>query len=151
MLLQWSLPACISSFPVSFFYKMLISTAGIILKDNKFLLALRNPGTSIGESWEFPGGKAEESETPREALTREYKEEFNVEIKVGKRICSGTFTNRDREFEIFGYLVNLVSEELTLREHSRTGWFSLKEMTDLQMAGSDKQIVETLKCLYPPE
>jgi len=130
---------------------MLISTAGIILKNNKFLLALRNPGTSIGESWEFPGGKAEENETPREALIREYKEELNVEIKVGKRICGGEFTNRGREFEIFGYLVNLVSDELTLSEHSRTGWFSLKEMAGLQMAGSDKQIVENLKCLYPLE
>ena len=130
---------------------MLISTAGIILKNNKFLLALRNPGTSIGESWEFPGGKAEKNETPPEALKREYKEELNVEIKVGKRICGGKFTNRDREFEIFGYLVNLVSEKLTLSEHSRTEWFSLKEMTDLHMAGSDRQIVETLKCLYPLE
>ena len=130
---------------------MLISTAGIILKNNKFLLALRIPGTSIGESWEFPGGKAEKNETPQEALIREYKEELNVEIKVGKRICGGKFTNRGREFEIFGYLVNLVSDELTLSEHSRTGWFSLKEMSGLQMAGSDKQIVENLKCLYPLE
>ena len=130
---------------------MIISTAGIVIKNNKFLLALRKPGTSIGESWEFPGGKAEENETPQEALRREYKEELNVEIKVGKRICGGKFTNRGREFEIFGYLVNLVSEDMTLREHSRTGWFSLNEMAGLQMASSDKQIVETLKCLYPLE
>ncbi len=130
---------------------MLISTAGIIAQNNKFLLALRNPGTSIGESWEFPGGKAEENETPQEALKREYQEELSVEIKVGKRICGGKFTNRGREFEIYGYLVNLVSEEMTLKEHSMTGWFSLKEMADLQMAGSDKQIVNTLKCLYPLE
>ncbi len=130
---------------------MIISTAGIVIKNNKFLLALRKPGTSIGESWEFPGGKAEPDESPEDALSREYKEELNVDIKVGKRICGGTFTNRGREFEIFGYLVSLVSENLTLSEHSRTGWFSLKEMAGLQMAGSDKQIVETLKCLYPLE
>ena len=75
---------------------MVISTAAIAVKGDKFLLALRNPGTSIGESWEFPGGKTEEGENPREALIRELSEELGIEITVGKRICSGAFTNNER-------------------------------------------------------
>jgi len=130
---------------------MIISTAGIAIKNNKFLLALRIPGTSIGESWEFPGGKAEEGETPSDALKREFKEELNIEIETGERICDGSFKNRGREFEIFGFLVQLMSEEFLLIDHSKTGWFSLDEMASLKMAGSDKQIVQKLKCLYPQE
>ena len=128
---------------------MIISTAGIAIKDNKFLMALRLPGTSIGESWEFPGGKAEGNETPSEALRREFKEELNIEIEIGKRICSGNFKNRDKEFEIYGFLIKLVSEKFLLIDHSAIGWFSLDEMASLKMAGSDKQIVNKLKYLYP--
>ena len=128
---------------------MIISTAGIATKNNKYLLALRLPGTSIGESWEFPGGKAEVGETPEEALIREFKEELNIDIEVGKRVCNGKFKNKDKEFEIFGFLIRLLSEKFLLDEHSKTGWFSLNEMASLQMAGSDKQIVQKLKYLYP--
>ncbi len=124
---------------------MLKSTAGIAVKDNKFLLALRNPGTSIGESWEFPGGKAEIGETPEEALIREFQEELNIEIEVGERICSGKFKNKEKEFEIFGFLIHLLSDKFTLSEHSKVDWFTLNEMASLKMAGSDKQIVHKLK------
>jgi 8-oxo-dGTP diphosphatase len=127
---------------------MIISTAGIALKDNTFLLALRKPGTSIGESWEFPGGKGEYGETPEEALKREFWEELNIQIEVGKRICDGTFRNNEKVFEIYGFIIQLLTEDFTLIEHSRIGWFSLDEMASLKMAGSDKQIVNKLKQIY---
>jgi len=130
---------------------MTISTAGIAIKDNKFLLALRLPGTSIGESWEFPGGKAETGETPEEALIREFKEELNIDIEVGKRVCKGNIKNNGKEFEIFGFLIKLGSEKFLLSEHNKIGWFSLDEIASLQMAGSDKQIVQKLKYLYQQE
>ena len=130
---------------------MTISVAGIAVKGNKFLLALRNPGTSIGESWEFPGGKAEDGESPSEALIREFREELGIEIKVGKRICSGNFTNNGKEYEIYGFLVDLESNDFTLTEHSKTEWFTLTEMANIKMAGSDSQIVQCLKYLYLQE
>ena len=126
----------------------MISTAGIAFRDNKFLLALRIPGTSIGESWEFPGGKAEKGEAPEEALIREFWEELNIKIEVGKRICDGAFSNNEKKFEIYGFLIKLITEEYVLIEHSRVGWFTLDEMASLKMADSDKQIVQKLRQLF---
>mgnify|MGYP005651586573 CR=1 FL=1 len=130
---------------------MIISTAGIAKKNNKFLMALRIPGTSIGESWEFPGGKANGAETPEDALKREFREELDIDIAVGKRICNGNFENNGTKYEIYGFLIELLSEKISLHEHSRVEWFTLEDMASLKMAGSDKQIVQALKYLYLPE
>ena len=55
---------------------MIEVVAGIIYKNNKFLIAQRNLKKSQGAFWEFPGGKVEAGETCEEALKREIKEEF---------------------------------------------------------------------------
>lgn len=122
-----------------------ISTAGIALKNDRVLVALRKPGTSIGESWEFPGGKSEEGETPEQTLIREYLEEFDVKIKVLKKICDGSFRNGDKEYLLFGYLISLGSEIFNLKEHSEIQWIDVKDLSSLPMADSDRQIADCLK------
>ena len=58
-------------------------TAGIIKKNDKFLIAQRKEDSSVGPGkWEFPGGKIEFWENPKQCLKREIKEELNIEIKV---------------------------------------------------------------------
>ena len=42
------------------------STAAVIIKNNKILIAKRKPGGTLGDKWEFPGGKVEIDETPEE-------------------------------------------------------------------------------------
>ncbi|RKX87467.1 MAG: NUDIX hydrolase [Spirochaetes bacterium] len=121
-----------------------ISLAGIAFDNGKVLVALRNPGTSIGESWEFPGGKLEEGESPEETLKREYLEEFDAEIEVGERICRGKFSNKDCHYTLYGYLIT-VKSELRLKEHSEVRWVSLRELDNLPMAASDRQLAECLK------
>ncbi len=121
-----------------------LSLAGIAFDKGKVLVALRNPGTSIGESWEFPGGKSEEGETPEETLKREYLEEFDAEIEVGERICQGKFSNKNRHYTLYGYLIT-VKSELRLKEHSEVRWVSIPELDDLPMAASDRQLSECLK------
>lgn len=124
---------------------MRISTAGLAQKNGKFLLALRKPGSSIGESWEFPGGKVEEGESPKEALKREFLEEFQVPILVGDLIYQDAFQNRNIDYELRAYAVRLLNKGFTLSEHQKTAWFTVEEMFGLPMAGSDRSIVEFLR------
>ncbi len=121
-----------------------LSLAGIAVKDGKVLVALRKPGTSIGESWEFPGGKSEEGESPGQTLIREYLEEFDADIEVGEKVCSGSFRNREKEYILAGYLITLKSD-LTLKEHSALKWVTPGELDGLTMAVSDRQIAECVK------
>ena len=121
-----------------------LSLAGIALKDGKVLVALRNPGTSIGESWEFPGGKSEAGESPRDTLIREYREEFDADIEVGEKICSGEFSNKGKDYILNGYLIT-VKSELHLKEHSEIRWVDISDLDNLPMASSDRQIAACLK------
>lgn len=61
----------------------IIVTAGVIVEQGKVLMAQRKENSSRGLLWEFPGGKMEEGEEPRETLRRELKEELDIETEVG--------------------------------------------------------------------
>jgi 8-oxo-dGTP diphosphatase len=121
-----------------------VSTAGLLQKDDRFLLALRKPGGAIGKLWEFPGGKAEPGETPPEALVREWKEELETGITVGELVCSGRFKHFEKEYTLLAYRVTTTDVPTPGPEHQSIGWFVLEEMENLAMPDSDRIIVEAL-------
>ena len=49
---------------------MIEVVAGVIYKNNKFLIAQRNFKKAQGGLWEFPGGKVEKNESYESALIR---------------------------------------------------------------------------------
>ena len=57
-----------------------VAAAVILRPDGAFLLGQRAPATFYPGYWEFPGGKVEEGETPRDALVRELHEELEIEV-----------------------------------------------------------------------
>lgn len=121
-----------------------VSTAGVAVSNNRFFVAKRNPGTSIGELWEFPGGKTERGEKPVEALVREFKEEFDADIKVGRLLCSGLFTNKGNTYRLKAYRIEILSENLKLNEHSETAWVEKNKLQELKFPASDMIIVNYL-------
>lgn len=61
---------------------MLVSAA-VVVRDGKVLLSQRKGGTHLAGAWEFPGGKVEPGEDPKDALVRELREELGVDATVG--------------------------------------------------------------------
>ena len=63
--------------------KTVIVAAALLAGRGKILLTQRSEGDEQGLLWEFPGGKVEGGEEPRQALRRELREELGVEGEVG--------------------------------------------------------------------
>ncbi len=64
--------------------KTVVVAAAVVVEGRRVLLTQRKVGTHLAGAWEFPGGKVEAGEDPREALRRELREEIGIEASVGE-------------------------------------------------------------------
>jgi len=61
--------------------------AALIVKDGKVLVCQRTRHQTMPLKWEFPGGKIEEGEQPRDALRRELDEELGIIATIGDEVA----------------------------------------------------------------
>jgi 8-oxo-dGTP diphosphatase len=61
--------------------------AGLIVENGKLLVCQRTRHQTMPLKWEFPGGKIEEREQPRDALRRELEEELGIDATIGDEVA----------------------------------------------------------------
>ena len=61
--------------------------AALIAKDGKLLVCQRTRHQTMPLKWEFPGGKIEPKEQPRDALRRELEEELGILATIGDEVA----------------------------------------------------------------
>jgi 8-oxo-dGTP diphosphatase len=61
--------------------------AALIHQDGKLLVCQRTRHQTMPLKWEFPGGKIEEGEQPRDALRRELEEELGIIATIGDELA----------------------------------------------------------------
>ena len=119
-------------------------TAAVINREGLVLLAKRPPGGLLGGMWEFPGGKQEENETLPETLTREIKEELNLEVEIGSQLGKYHHAYTHYKVTLYAYQCRMISEDLQLNYHTETVWVSLEGLSDYPMGKIDRQIANQL-------
>ncbi|MGZ0211999.1 MAG: (deoxy)nucleoside triphosphate pyrophosphohydrolase, partial [Actinomycetales bacterium] len=77
--------------------KQINVVGAVVIREGLILCAQRGPHGALPGMWEFPGGKIEADETPRDALAREIAEELECEVAVGELI---TTTAHEYDFGI---------------------------------------------------
>lgn len=123
-------------------------SAGIIVCQNKILIAQRKRGKDLEYFWEFPGGKIEQGETCEECLHREILEEFNMEINVGEFFMESSYDYDFGTFVLEVYWAQCPQEEIPdLFEHEQAQWVELKDLAKYNFAPADIPIVEALSKL----
>lgn len=129
---------------------MKISVAGIAVINSLVFIARRQNVGQMACRWEFPGGKVEDGEKPEIALKREYKEEFNADISVGREIATGYFTHNGCKVKLIAYEVHFNEENINwiLTEHSEIKWVPLDDIPQESFVDSDLMLYDEIRRFY---
>ena len=115
--------------------------AAIILRDGQVFATQRGYGEFQGW-WEFPGGKIEAGESPKEALKREIREELDAEIEVGELLQTVEWDYPNFHLTMHCFICSLLSESLHLNEHEAAIWLSSETLRSVRWLPADEILLD---------
>jgi 8-oxo-dGTP diphosphatase len=119
--------------------------AALIQKEGKLLVCQRTRHQTMPLKWEFPGGKIEEGEQPRDALRRELDEELGILATIGDEIAriQHEYPNGGM-VELRFYLVREYQREIENRIFREIQWSGLKDLPAYDFLEADRTLVNDL-------
>lgn len=122
--------------------KIISVTCALIEYEQGVIAVQRSEKMKLPLKWEFPGGKLEPSESEKDCIEREIKEELEIQISVGARLTSSVHHYPDFSIKLIPFLAKHESGELKLTEHKKYKVLKKHELLDLDWAAADVPIVK---------
>jgi 8-oxo-dGTP diphosphatase len=119
--------------------------AALIWQDGTVLVCQRTRHQTMPLKWEFPGGKIEEGEQPRDAMRRELEEELGINAEVGDEVAR--FRHRypnGSAVELRFYDVRKYSGEIENRIFKEIRWAKPAELPAFDFLEADLKLVQDL-------
>ena len=119
--------------------------AGLIVRDGKLLVCQRTRHQTMPLKWEFPGGKIEEREQPRDALRRELEEELGILATIGDEVkrVQHEYPNGGM-VELRFFVVREYKKEIENRIFKDIQWADPKELPKFDFLEADLTLVRDL-------
>jgi 8-oxo-dGTP diphosphatase len=119
--------------------------AALIFKDGKVLVCQRTRHQTMPLKWEFPGGKIEEGEQPRDALRRELDEELGIDASVGDEVARIRHQYKSgSSVELRFFVVNEYKGELENKIFRDMRWSERSELQSYDFLEADLELVKDL-------
>lgn len=113
-------------------------------KPTKIFATAKGYGEFKGQ-WEFPGGKVENGETSRQALTREIREELDVQIQVGGLIDVVEYDYPTFHLSMECFWCVVTEGEIVLKEAQAAKWLDKDNLYCVDWLPADVSLVEKIK------
>src|SRR5690348_18228033 len=119
--------------------------AGLILQQGKLLVCQRTRHQTMPLKWEFPGGKIEEREQPRDALRRELEEELGIIAIIGDEVAriQHEYPNGGM-VELRFFVVREYKGEIENRIFKEIRWAAPQELPAFDFLEADLTLVKDL-------
>ncbi len=125
--------------------KQIEVVAAIIHDEQGRIFATQRGYGEWKDYWEFPGGKMEAGETPKEALKREIWEELETHIVVERFVETVEWDYPHFHLTMHCYLCHVESGHLKLKEHEAAKWLNKDELESVNWLPADWELVRNLK------
>ncbi|MGH9509448.1 MAG: (deoxy)nucleoside triphosphate pyrophosphohydrolase [Terriglobales bacterium] len=119
--------------------------AALIVRDGKLLVCQRTKYQTLPLKWEFPGGKIEPGEQPKEALRRELDEELGITASVGEEIARRRHTySNGTAIELRFFLVEQYEGEPENRIFRDVQWVERSALPAYDFLEADLELVKDI-------
>ena len=124
---------------------MIRVTAAFILRRGKILICQRTRHQHLPLKWEFPGGKIEPGEQPRDALRRELEEELGIDAIIGDEVARLRHRYKQGSYvELRFFVVTKYSGELENRIFEGIRWVNYRDLPTYDFLEADAQLVKDI-------
>lgn len=124
-------------------YPLLVAAA-IIEDQGRVLLTRRRDGVPYPLFWEFPGGKVELSEDPRDCIVREIREELAIDVAVEGIYDVIYHRYPERTVLVMAYRCRWLAGEITNLEVSEHCWVKPSELKEFKLLPADVPLAERI-------
>ena len=119
--------------------------AALIFKEGKILVCQRTRHQTMPLKWEFPGGKIEEGEQPRDALRRELDEELGIDAIIGDEVARIRHQYKSgSSVELRFFVVNEYKGQLENKIFRDMQWAERSELPSFDFLEADFELVRDL-------
>ena len=131
----------------------IIVSAGILIEHGRVLLTQRKAGTHLAGAWEFPGGKVEPGEDPKEALARELAEELGIDTTVHEALDVTFHRYPERAVLLLFYRARRRPRSPDPRALDTAGfrWSTADELVESEFPPADVAILKRVRQLLGSE
>ena len=122
----------------------LLVAAAIIEYGGKILLARRKADSPYPLLWEFPGGKLEPGEDPKDCVTREIREELAIEIAVERIFDVIFYRYPERSVLVLAYHCRWLSGEIQDLEVAEHCWAFPADVMNFELLPADISLAQRI-------
>jgi mutator protein MutT len=122
-----------------------VAAAVVIDRRGRVLIAERPAGKHLAGAWEFPGGKIEPGETPRQGLARELEEEVGITILHPRPLMRLRHAYPTGEVLLDVWVVRRYRGEPQGLDGQKLRWCDRAALTHAQLLPADRPILAALR------